>query len=77
MSLSENKTEECLTEEQFFSTVSLIASKHGCRIVDINMDRHIIEFKGPTENEMACSMELDNALHKYIAPREIELYIRR
>lgn len=77
MNLPENKETERLTEEQFFSLVSLIAGNYGCRIVDIDIDRRVINIAGPTENEMACALELNEILYKYTASREKELYVRR
>jgi len=46
-----------LTETQFFSLVSTIASQHGCRLVDIDVDKQIINIAGPSESEYACAVE--------------------
>jgi hypothetical protein len=56
-----------LTETQFFSLVSTIASKHGCRLVDIDVDKWIINITGPSESEYACAVELDEILEQYAA----------
>ncbi|MBA3017859.1 MAG: hypothetical protein KKH20_04450 [Proteobacteria bacterium] len=55
-----------LTEKDFINTISLIASKHGCRIVDIDLAKRIINLDGPPEAEMACILELEEALRKYM-----------
>ena len=56
-----------LTETQFFSLVSTITSQHGCRLVDIDVDKHIINIVGPPESEYACAAELEEILGQYTA----------
>ena len=56
-----------LTETQFFSLVSTIASKHGCLLVDIDDDKGIINISGPSESEYACAIELEKILGQYTA----------
>jgi len=56
-----------LTETQFFSLVSTIASKHGCLLVDIDVDKRIINIVGPPESEYACAVELEEILGQYTA----------
>ncbi len=54
-----------LTEKDFITTISLIASRHGCRIVDIDLAKRIINLDGPPEAEMACILELEKVLREY------------
>ena len=56
-----------LTETQFFSLVSTIASKHACRLVDIDVDKRIVNIAGPSESEYACAVELEEILGQYTA----------
>ena len=56
-----------LTETQFFSLVSTIASKHGCLLVDIDDDKGIINISGPSEAEYTCAIELEKILGQYTA----------
>ena len=56
-----------LTETQFFSLVSSIASQHGCRLVDIDIDKRIINIAGPSEAEYACAVKLEEILGQYTA----------
>ena len=56
-----------LTETQFFSLVSTIASKHGCLLVDIDVDKGIINIAGPSESEYTCALELEEILGQYMA----------
>ena len=51
-----------LTETQFFSLVSTIASQHACRLVDIDVDKRIVNIAGPSESEYACAVELEEIL---------------
>jgi hypothetical protein len=55
-----------LTEEMFINAVSIIASDHGCRIVDIDLEKRIINLEGPAESEISCAIEIENALDKYV-----------
>ncbi|MBU2521870.1 MAG: hypothetical protein KKH84_05635 [Proteobacteria bacterium] len=59
-----------LTEKDFINTISLIASKHGCRIVDIDLAKRIINLDGPPEAEMACILELEEVLRKYMENKD-------
>ncbi len=59
-----------LTEKDFINTISLIASRHGCRIVDIDLAKRIINLDGPSESEMACILELEEVLRKYIENKD-------
>ena len=54
-----------LTETQFFSLVSTIVSQHGCRLVDIDIDKRIINIAGPSESEYVCAVELEEILGQY------------
>ena len=56
-----------LTKTQFFSLASTIASQHGCRLVDIDVDKRIINITGPSELEYACAVELEEILGQYTA----------
>jgi len=55
-----------LAEKDFINTISLIASRHGCRIVDIDLVKRIIDLDGPPESEMACILEIEKVLREYI-----------
>ena len=58
---------DTLTETQFFSLVSTIASQHGCRLVDIDVKKRIINIAGPSESEYSCAVELGEILEQYTA----------
>ncbi|MCJ7616876.1 MAG: hypothetical protein MUO43_10115 [Desulfobacterales bacterium] len=55
-----------VTEEMFINAVSIIASNNGCRIVDIDLAKHIINLEGPAESEISCGIEIENVLGKYL-----------
>ena len=55
-----------LTEKDFINTISLIASRHGCRILDIDLVKRILDLDGPPESEMACILEIEKVLREYI-----------
>ncbi|MCK5320605.1 hypothetical protein KAJ61_04405 [Candidatus Parcubacteria bacterium] len=76
---------ELLTEEQFMSTISSIASKHGCRFIDIVdvtavvnnkivLIERIINFDGTPESEYACTIELGDVFKKYDIEQPIANY---
>jgi len=37
--------------------------KHGCTIVDVDFDAHVINLDGPEEAVEACAMALENLIH--------------
>ena len=55
-----------LTEEMFINAVSIIASNYGCRIVDIDLSKRIINLEGPVESEISCAIEIEKVLGKYV-----------
>ncbi len=63
-----------LTETQFFSLVSTIASKHACRLVDIDVDKRMVNIAGPSESEYACAVELDEILGQYTADSDLSKF---
>jgi hypothetical protein len=59
-----------LTEKEFINIISSIASKHGCRILNIDLPKRIIDLDGPPESEIACILELEEALRKYTGDKD-------
>ena len=59
-----------LTEKDFINIISLIASKHGCRIVGIDLSKRIINLDGLPESEKACILELEEVLREYMANQQ-------
>ncbi len=54
-----------MTEEQFLSAVSLLASKHGCSIVDVDFTTNCVTLDGPTTECMVdCAEELERLLNR-------------
>lgn len=54
-----------LTPEEFINVISLIASSNGCRIVELDLVKRIINLEGPPESEIACAIEIERILGEY------------
>jgi hypothetical protein len=54
-----------MDESQFLTIVSIIASRHGCRISHVNCDSRIVDIDGPDEAAEACAIDLADALRAY------------
>ena len=35
---------------------------HGCKLVDIDLDKHILNIEGPEEAQTACALALEKLL---------------
>jgi hypothetical protein len=51
-----------LKEEQLLTIVTQIVERHGCRIVEIDLERHILNIEGPEENQLNCAQALEEVL---------------
>ena len=43
--------------------IKLIVDKHGCKILDIDLDNHVLNIDGPEEAQIACAQELEAVLN--------------
>jgi hypothetical protein len=51
-----------LKNDQLLTIVTQIAEKHGCKIVDIDLENHTLNLDGPECNQVACAIELESVL---------------
>lgn len=51
-----------LKNDQLLTIVTQIAEKHGCRIVDIDLENHTLNLDGPECDQVACAIELESVL---------------
>jgi c-di-GMP-binding flagellar brake protein YcgR len=58
---SENPMTE-LKNDQLLTIVAQIAEKHNCKIVDIDLENHILNLDGPECDQVACAIELESVL---------------
>jgi hypothetical protein len=58
---SENPMSE-LKNDQLLTIVAQIAEKHNCKIVDIDLENHILNLDGPECDQVACAIELESVL---------------
>ena len=54
---------DIIDDTAFFSIVKETVEKHGCRIVDVDFDFHVINLDGPEEAMDACAMALENLIN--------------
>lgn len=49
-----------ITERKFMQIVSLIAANYGCKVLDVDLDKRLINISGPTkEREIECGDALE------------------
>jgi c-di-GMP-binding flagellar brake protein YcgR len=58
---SENPMSE-LKNDQLLTIIAQIAEKHNCKIVDIDLENHILNLDGPECDQVACAIELESVL---------------
>lgn len=53
---------ENLTEMQIMQLITTIVTKHGCEIIEMDLENQILDIDGPAEARMKCAMELQDFL---------------
>lgn len=43
--------------------ITNIAQAHGCKLIDVDLEKHHIRLEGPEENKIACAIALEEALN--------------
>jgi ribosome maturation factor RimP len=51
-----------LKEDQLLTIVKNVAEQHGCRLVDIDFDKHIVNIEGPDDAQAQCAVALEQVL---------------
>lgn len=54
--MSEMETDKLLT------IITNMIEKHGCRVVDIDLEKHIIDIEGPDDAQAECALALSKIL---------------
>ncbi len=54
---------EELTEFQKIQLITTIVNKHGCEIIEIDLENHIIDISGSPESRLECARELEAFLN--------------
>lgn len=52
-----------LTEAQIIQIITTIVAKHGCQILEMDLDNNLINIGGSEEAQMACAQELSSFLN--------------
>ena len=61
-----------LTEAEFMTIVNVVASNNNCEIVDRDFKKCIVYFKGLSESEVKCAIDLEDALGEYTVEERAE-----
>jgi ribosome maturation factor RimP len=51
-----------LKDEQILTIVKNVVEQHGCRLVDIDFEKHILNIEGSEEDQARCAVALENVL---------------
>lgn len=58
-------SDEVLSEAQIIQIITTIVAKHGCHVIELDLESNIINIDGPEEAQMACAQELSSFLNFY------------
>ena len=50
------------SEAQLLTMVTNIVEKHGCKIIEIDLENRAIDLEGPEDAKVSCAIELANLL---------------
>jgi len=53
---------ETLHDTTFFTLLKQTVEQHGCTIVDVDFDTHVINLDGPEDVVHACALALENLM---------------
>lgn len=53
-----------LRDDQLLTIVKNVVEQHGCRLVNIDFDKHILNIEGPDEAQAQCAAALEQVLGK-------------
>ena len=53
-------------EAQFLTAVRLITDQFGCKIIEIDFNKHVIDIDCPDDVETDCAMKLAEVFDKYL-----------
>lgn len=51
-----------LNDTQLLNLAKSTAEKHGCKLVDVDFENHILNFEGSPDVQMECAMALTELL---------------
>ena len=51
-----------LTDAQLLTIVKNIVDQHGCRIIEIDLENHILNIDGPEHARAECALALQEVL---------------
>ena len=51
-----------MSNDQILTLIHHIASDHGCRVIEIDLDNQIINIEGPEDAKLKCAMAIEAAL---------------
>jgi ribosome maturation factor RimP len=51
-----------LKEDQLLTIVQNIVEQNGCRLVDIDFERHILNIEGPEDAQIRCAQAIEEVL---------------
>jgi hypothetical protein len=51
-----------LKDEQLLTIVKNVVEQNGCRLVEIDFDKHILNIEGSDEDQARCAVALEEVL---------------
>ena len=59
--MNEDVNEE-MSEAQLLTLITNIVDKHGCKIIEIDLENRVIDLDGPEDAKVSCAIELADLL---------------
>ena len=46
----------------FLNMLALVTERHGCRLVEVDLEKQVIKFDGPEEKKVQCALAIQALL---------------
>ena len=53
-----------MDDAQMITIVKNVVEQHGCKLVEIDFDNHVLNIDGPEEAQAACALALSDVLDR-------------
>ncbi len=46
----------------FLNMLALVTHRHGCKLVEVDLDKQVIKFEGPDDKKVECALAIQTLL---------------
>jgi ribosome maturation factor RimP len=51
-----------MSDAQILTLVTAVVEKHGCKLIDVDLENHIINLEGSDDAKVKCAIALEEVL---------------